>query len=422
MKQIIIALLLAMAVIPATAKRKAQPRQQTDREKWAELAYNIAAPVLENMSKGELQKNMDLELSPDWDGRDPKVSYMECFGRLMAGISPWLALPDDDTEEGRKRKQLREWAIGAYRHAVDPASPDRLLWEGNHPQPLVDAAYVAESFLRAPEATWQQLDTLTQKRYIDCFKSMRLHRPAYNNWLLFRGLIEAFLLTVDPESADNFIFQTVGKKIDEWYLGDGMYGDGPELALDNYNSYVIHPMYIEMLESIEKNRKGKTRWVGLIPSELAVARMQRYNQFIERLISPEGTYPAFGRSVVYRLGAFQTLAMSAWKYGWPSGLTNGSVRAALTKVMENMFNRPGNFTENGYLALGYAGHQPGLSNSYTNNGSLYITSTMFLPLGLPADHPFWTDPAQPWTQQKAWNGEPFPIDGHVSLKQLPSKR
>ncbi len=422
MKQIIIALLLAMAVIPATAKRKAQPRQQTDREKWVELAYNIAAPVLENMSKGELQKNMDLELSPDWDGRDPKVSYMECFGRLMAGISPWLALPDDDTEEGRKRKQLREWAISAYRHAVDPVSPDRLLWEGNHPQPLVDAAYVAESFLRAPEATWQQLDTLTQKRYIDCFKSMRLHRPAYNNWLLFRGLIEAFLLTVEPEGADNFIFQTVGKKIDEWYLGDGMYSDGPELALDNYNSYVIHPMYIEMLEAIEKNRTGKTRWLGLIPSELAVARMQRYNQFIERLISPEGTYPAFGRSVVYRLGAFQTLAMSAWKYGWPSGLTNGSVRAALTKVMENMFKNPGNFTENGYLALGYAGHQPGLSNSYTNNGSLYITSTMFLPLGLPADHPFWTDPAQPWTQQKAWNGEPFPIDGHISLKQLPSKR
>lgn len=422
MKQIIIALLLAMAVIPATAKRKAQPRQQTDREKWVELAYNIAAPVLENMSKGELQKNMDLELSPDWDGRDPKVSYMECFGRLMAGISPWLALPDDDTEEGRKRKQLREWAIGAYRHAVDPASPDRLLWEGNHPQPLVDAAYLAESFLRAPEATWQQLDTLTQKRYIDCFKSMRLHRPAYNNWLLFRGLIEAFLLTVEPEGADNFIFQTVGKKIDEWYLGDGMYSDGPELALDNYNSYVIHPMYIEMLETIEKNRTGKARWLGLIPSELAVARMQRYNQFIERLISPEGTYPAFGRSVVYRLGAFQTLAMSAWKYGWPSGLTNGSVRAAITKVMENMFKNPGNFTENGYLALGYAGHQPGLSNSYTNNGSLYITSTVFLPLGLPADHPFWTDPAQPWTQQKAWNGEPFPIDGHISLKQLPSKR
>lgn len=178
-------------------------------------------------------------------------------------------------------------------------------------------------------------------------------------------------------------------------------------------------MYIEMLETVEKYR-SKTphpQWAGPVSSELAVKRMQRYNQFIERLISPEGTYPAFGRSVVYRLGAFQTLAMSAWKYGMPEGLTNGSVRAALTAVMDNMFAVPGNFTPGGYLALGFVGHQPELSNSYTNNGSLYITSSVFLPLGLPADHPFWTDEAEPWTQQKAWSGKKFPIDGHVSLRK-----
>lgn len=416
MKKLFIASLLICSSLCGFAAGKGKAPEKTDREKWVDVCYSIAAPVLENMSRGELQKNMELELSPNWDGRDPKVAYMECFGRLMAGITPWLALPDDDTEEGAKRKQLREWALEAYKHAVDPESPDYLEWGGSHPQPLVDAAYVAESFLRAP-SLWQQLDSVTQQRYIDCFKGMRKHRPAYNNWLLFRGLIEAFILMAEPESADNFIFQTVGRKIDEWYLGDGMYGDGPELALDNYNSYVIHPMYIEMLETIENNRTPENRWVGNIKSDLAVKRMQRYNQFIERLISPEGTYPAFGRSVVYRLGAFQTLAMSAWKYGFPEGLTNGSVRSALTAVMENMFKVPGNFTPGGYLALGFVGHQPELSNSYTNNGSLYITSCMFMPLGLPADHPFWTDPAEPWTQKRAWTGGTIPIDGHVSLKR-----
>lgn len=418
MKRILfLVLAVALALPSAMAGRKKAEPVKTDREKWVDLCYAISAPVLENMAKGELQKNMDLELAPTWDGRDPKVTYMECFGRLMAGITPWLALPDDGTPEGAKRKQLHQWALAAYKNAVDPASPDCLLWGGSHPQPLVDAAYLAESFLRAPEATWQQLDTLTQRRYLDCFKGLRVHRPAYNNWLLFRGIIEAFILSVEPQSADNFAFTTAGKKIEEWYLGDGMYGDGPELALDNYNSYVIHPMFIEMLETIENNPTDSGWWLQLIKSDLAVKRMQRYNQFIERLISPEGTFPAFGRSVVYRMGAFQTLAMSAWKYGFPAGLTNGSVRAALTAVMDNMFGQPGNFTENGYLALGYAGHQPDLANSYTNNGSLYITSTVFLPLGLPADHPFWTDPAEDWTQRRAWSGRPFPIDGHVSLKK-----
>ncbi|MCH5232243.1 MAG: DUF2264 domain-containing protein [Muribaculaceae bacterium] len=412
-------LFLALVVLSAVSvyAKKTKEVEKTDREKWVEVCYAIAAPVLENMSKGELRKNMQLELSPNWDGRDPAVSYMECFGRLMAGITPWLALPDDGTEEGKMRKQLHEWALLSYKNAVDPESPDYLLWGGSHPQPLVDAAYVAESFLRAPEATWEQLDTVTQKRYIELFKGMRKHRPAYNNWLLFRGMIEAFLLMAEPESADNFIFTTVGKKIDEWYLGDGMYGDGPELAFDNYNAFVIHPMYIEMLETVENHPTPENKWVGNIKSDLAVKRMQRYNQFIERLISPEGTYPAFGRSVVYRLGAFQTLAMAAWKYGLPQGLSNGSVRSALTAVMENMFSQPGNFNDEGFLALGFVGHQPNLANSYTNNGSLYITSSMFMPLGLPADHPFWTDPAEPWTQKRAWAGGEIPIDGHVSLKK-----
>lgn len=406
----------AISFTTGNAKKK-EPVEKSDREKWVEVCYQIAAPVLENMSKGELRKNMQLELSPKWDGRDPAVSYMECFGRLMAGITPWLALPEDDTEEGKMRKQLHEWALLSYKNAVDPENPDYLLWEGDHPQPLVDAAYVAESFLRAPDATWNQLDTVTQQRYIKLFKGMRKHRPAYNNWLLFRGLIEAFLLLAEPETVDNFVITTVGKKMDEWYLGDGMYSDGPELALDNYNSYVMHPMMIEMLETVENNPTPGSRWISNIKSDLAIKRMQRYNTFIERLISPEGTYPAFGRSVVYRLGAFQTLAMAAWKYGLPEGLTNGSVRSALTAVMENMFSQPGNFNSDGFLALGFVGHQPELANSYTNNGSLYITSTMFLPLGLPADHPFWTDPAEPWTQKRAWSGGHIPIDGHVSLKR-----
>ena len=69
---------------------------------------------------------------------------------------------------------------------------------------MVDAAYIAESFLRAPEATWQLLDETTQKRYIERFQRLKIVRPAYNNWLLFRGLIEAFLMSVG-EDADQYV-------------------------------------------------------------------------------------------------------------------------------------------------------------------------------------------------------------------------
>ena len=81
-------------------------------------------------------------------------------------------------------------------------------------------------------------------------------------------------------------------KLNEWYLSDGWYSDGPEFALDYYTSYVIHPMYVEILE-VCKAKKFLTP----VSTVLAICRMQRFNVFIERLISPEGTYPAFGRSV-----------------------------------------------------------------------------------------------------------------------------
>lgn len=385
--------------------------QNNDRKYWADLLYNISAPILSNMSKGELKKNMVIEVSPTWlKGCDRNVTYMEAFGRLMSGLSPWLTLPDDETPEGRQRKQLRLWALASYTNAVNPDSPDYLLWEGEG-QILCDASYIAISFMRSPDALWHPLNTLTKQRYIAKFNSLKSVRPAYNNWLLFRGTVEAFLLSIG-QKYDAFALTVSAEKMNEWYVGDGWYSDGPEYSIDYYNGYVIQPMYVEMLE-IMKNKKVFMP----IPFELALKRMQRYNVLLERMISPEAAYPAMGRSMTYRLGAFQTLALSAWKYGLPESLSYGQVRNALTSVMKRMFSMEGNFGKEGFLQLGFVGHQPNLADWYTNNGSLYITSLGFLPLGLPASHPFWTSQPEDWTSKKAWSGNIFPKDYHESIKE-----
>lgn len=408
--KIVLAMIIAIFVAaPMQAKKKTV--EKTDRQVWADLCYKISQPVLENMSKGNFQKDFLLELSPKWDGRDTKVAYLETFARLMAGISPWLALPDDGTPEGKQRKQLHEWAIQAYKNAVDPNSPDKITWLTNTSQPLCDASYLVESFMRAPEATWGQLDEVTKKRYIEGLKSLRTIRPAYNNWLLFRAMVEVFFMSIG-EDVDEYALSVGLQKMSEWYLSDGWYSDGPEYAMDYYNSYVMHPMMVEVVEMCKKHKFSTP-----ISLDLAVKRMNRFNTILERFISPEGAYPAVGRSVIYRMGAFQTLAMSAWKYGLPKDLTNGSVRSALTCVMKRMFAVDGNFDDKGYLRLGFAGHQPNLANYYSDNGSLYMTSLVFMPLGLPADHPFWTAPAEPWTSQKAWSGQEFPEDYHTSLRK-----
>lgn len=401
---LIVALLVPLNV---SAKKKTE-KVKSDRELWAGILYQMAAPVLSNMSEGKLQENMLVELSPTWDGRDKRVTYMECFGRLMAGLAPWLSLPDDDTAEGKQRKQLREWALKSYAQSVDPESKDYLLWR-KEGQPLVDAAYIAESFLRGYDALWVPLDDLTKQRYIAEFQQLRRVDPPYTNWLLFSSTVECFLKKAGAQT-DYYRITSALRKVDEWYVGDGWYSDGEDFAFDYYNSFVIHPMYVECLEVMTNGGKQNIWNVkgGNFPN--ALKRMQRFGMILERFVSPEGTFPVFGRSITYRTGVLQPLALLSLR-GWlPKELPAGQVRAAMTAVIQRMFGDNRNFNAEGYLTLGFNGSQPNISDWYTNNGSLYLASLAFLPLGLSADAPFWTDAPQPWTSKKAWGGEDFPKD------------
>ena len=402
---ILFALLLLLPAQDLVAKRK---KEVMDRELWCDILYRMAAPVLSNMSEGKLQENMLVELSPTWDGRDKRVTYMECFGRLMAGLAPWLSLPDDDTEESKQRKQLREWALKSYAHAVNPESKDYLLWR-KEGQPLVDAAYIAESFLRGYDALWTPLDSLTKQRYIKEFTQLRRVNPPYTNWLLFSSTIECFLKKAGARE-DAYRITSALRKIEEWYVGDGWYSDGPDFAFDFYNSFVLHPMYVECLEVMTDGGK-KSGWnLKADNFNRGIKRMQRFGIILERFVSPEGAFPVFGRSITYRTAVLQPLALLAWR-GWlPKELSNGQIRAAMTAVMNRMFGDNRNFNEKGFLKLGFNGSQPHISDWYTNNGSLYMASLAFLPLGLPAEHPFWTDASQAWTSKKAWGGEEFPKD------------
>lgn len=252
-------------------------------------------------------------------------------------------------------------------------------------------------------------ESLSDSRYITEFTQLRRVDPPYTNWLLFSATVEAFLRKAGAPS-DTYRIASALRKVEEWYVGDGWYSDGKDFAFDYYNSFVLHPMYIEPLEIMTNGGKNKVWNMPDCDFSRAVKRMQRFGMILERFISPEGTLPVFGRSITYRTGTLQPLALLAWREWLPKELPNGQVRAAMTAVIKRMFGDDRNFNEKGFLTLGFNGKQPKISDWYTNNGSLYMASLAFLPLGLPADHPFWTSPAEDWTSKKAWEGNDFPKD------------
>jgi hypothetical protein len=393
------------ATIPAAA-----PDGPADRRTMLDLLAKMSNPVLGPMSQGRLQAVFKPELSPTWDGRNPKAAYLECFARLIAGIAPWLSLPDDATPEGKLRATLRDQAVASYAHSVDPASPDYLLWR-EVPQALVDSAYYTNAFMRAPQL-WKALDAISKKRVIEEIKGVRRFSPPYTNWLLFAAMNEAFLLSIG-EDWDPVRIDLAVRKVNEWYVGDGWYSDGPHFHFDHYGSYVIHPMLVEILEVLVATGAKFNSLDAPALLDQAYKRMQRYGEHLERLVGPDGSYAPIGRSLTYRTAVFQPLGLLAWRKRLPKSLPEGQVRGATLAAQRAVFRFPSNFDAKGYLTLGFTGHMPELADWYSNAGSMYLAAESLVALGLPADDSYWTAPVLPWTAKRAFAGEPFRKDYYV---------
>lgn len=126
---------------------------------------------------------------------------------------------------------------------------------------------------------WEPLEAETKQRIITAFKSLRNRKPFKSNWLLFGSITEVFLLSIGEDYNAERLNEGP-KKLNEWYKGDGWYGDGPNLAFDYYNSFVIHPMMVDIL-AVMADKKLVEQKVY----DLALKRMQRYAVGQERMIS-----------------------------------------------------------------------------------------------------------------------------------------
>ncbi len=386
-----------------TAALPAPIPARDDRSYWLAEMNRIASPVLNHLAKGTLKKEMPVEAAKGQEADRKEVTYLEAFGRTLTGIAPWLALKEVSGEEKALQDKYIRLSRQAMQQAVTPDAADYMNFTKGS-QPLVDAAFLAHALLKAPDVLYHPLDADIKRNLLIALRSTRVITPGYNNWLLFSAMIEAFFLSVGEEW-DAMRVDLSLKKHGEWYLGDGTYGDGEEFHWDYYNSFVIQPFLLDIVDVIAA-KTGK--YTDFKSSLLKIAR--RYADIQERLIAPDGSYPAIGRSIAYRFGAFQLLAQMALRQQLPPSIEPAQVRSGLTAVIKKVLAAPGTFDKNGWLKIGLYGSQPALGEGYISTGSLYLCSAVFLPLGLPASDLFWSGPARPWTSKRIWSGENLTAD------------
>lgn len=386
----------------AFAQQKLQDDGKRSRSFFIRSLTRIADPVLLALSDNTLKKKMPIEARSGVTDRQ-QYSHLEAFGRLTAGMAPWLELGAGDSEEGKIRAKYIRIVQRCIDHATDPDAPDFMNFNKGK-QPLVDAAFLAQALLRAPGQLWAPLSATTKKNVLNALRSTKVIQPYNSNWLLFSAMVETALLKFEGVGDTAVITHAINMHF-RWYKGDGAYGDGENFHWDYYNSFVIQPMLVEILNELVLMGYGNTRQYDTI-----LKRAVRYAVIQERMISPEGTYPVIGRSLAYRFGAFQSLSQITLLKKLPASLPPAQVRAALTAVVKKQLDAPGIFDKNGFLQIGMVGHQPGLGETYISTGSLYLCAQVFLILGLPPDDECWTGADRDWTSKKVWKGEAAEID------------
>ncbi|MFT4204867.1 MAG: DUF2264 domain-containing protein [Chitinophagaceae bacterium] len=381
-----------------------------DRKFWLGQMDRMVRPMLRSLAHDSLRYNMPTVVSIHIDNAEhrKKVAYVEILGRVLSGIAPWIELEGGSTDEVKLRDTYRQWILEGIHHAMDSSAHDFMRFDIGGQQ-LVDASYIALAFIRSPWI-WNHLSQDDKDKMITSLRTTRQFKPVYTNWLLFSGLTEVFFAKFgyqwDPMRVDYAL-----RKMDEWYVGDGMYSDGTYYAFDYYNSYVIHP-YLTAIASIIST---KTHEYDAMFAKI-YKRNERYAVIQERLINTDGTYPATGRSIIYRGAAFQHLADMSWRKLLPAQLPPAGVRCALTAVIRKTLESPTTYSPTGWLTIGLHGSQPSLGDFYNNSGSPYIATNIFLPLGLPETDDFWSKPAEKWSAQKIWGGEDFKNDHSQDLR------
>jgi hypothetical protein len=400
-------LLLATSV--CFAQKKVKRLMVSDRAFWLQQMDKMVRPVLYDLSNDSLRIKMPQVTSNTTDNKAQRiqVQYLEVLGRVLSGIAPWLQLEDGDAAEKDLRQQYRNMVLKGLANALDSNKKDFMRFDLAGQQ-LVDASFLSFAFVRAPWL-WENLGKQEKDRLVSSIKTTRKFKPGFSNWLLFSAMNEAFLCKYgfewDPMRVDYAMQQ-----LEQWYVGDGLYSDGPVFAFDYYNSFVIHPYLAAITEIVNKKTKGYNAL-----SEKIKKRNERYAVIQERMINTDGTYPATGRSLIYRGAAFHHLADMAWRKALPKQLTSAQVRCALTAVIRKTLESPSTY-KNGWLSLGVYGQQPAIADTYNNQGSPYLSTSIFLPLGLPSTDPFWANPPEKWSAQKIWSGEDFPNDHGVDLR------
>jgi len=316
---------------------------------------------------------------------DRAAADFEGFARPLWGLAPAAAGGADWIDWEPIRRGLV--------NGTDPGHPEYWGRPRAVDQRLVELAAIGYALRLVPQHLWQPLDARARHNLAQYLLDARLLPFADCNWRFFRLMIDMGLASVgiafDRAPSDAYL-----ANLESYYLDNGWFLDGTVRRADHYVPFAMH-FYGLLLAAHDARPDFSARFRQ---------RAALFAPQFARWFSDDGAALAFGRSMTYRFamagfwGALAVAGEEALPWGQVKGLYLRHLRWWSTLPIAH---------RDGVLSIGYGYPNLLLSEDYNSAGSPYWALKAFVPLALPAEHPFWQAdeaplpvPAQPAPQRQ----------------------
>ncbi|MBI9020270.1 MAG: DUF2264 domain-containing protein [Verrucomicrobia bacterium] len=311
---------------------------------------------------------------------------MEAFARPFWGLMPLAA--------GGGESDVWEICRDGLRNGTNPEHPEYWGDLVDVDQLAVEMPPMALALALAPEQFWKPFSEAERTQIVSWMDQINHKKMSDNNWRAFPILVNAsFKKAGMPYNAE--VMEAGLQRLEDFYLGEGWYSDGTGARMDYYIPFAIHfysLIYAKMMGDEDPKRAATFR-------ERAAVFAKDYLHWF----TADGAALPFGRSLTYRFaqGAF----WGALAFADVEALPWGEVKGMYLRHLRHWFRQP-IFTPDGLLSIGYDYPNLLMSEFYNGPGSPYWAMKAFLPLAVPADHPFW-----------AAEELPFPTLGKTSVQK-----
>ena len=331
----------------------------------ARALSTLAAPLLRGLAQPGPGPLPGVNVSRHSDA----CARIETLARPLWGIAPLLA--------GGGRLEGVDELARAVARGFDPADPAYWGEARDHDPRIPEMAAVAFALRVAPEVFLAPLGPSARANIAAWIAGMATREIPDNNW---RALRATALLASEclGARADSARIAADLDRIEQFDAGGGWYSDGPNEQRDHYVAFALH--FHALLYAAFEGGRDAARAARLRE------RAARFARDYAAWFDAEGSAIPLGRSLGYRFahaafwGALAFGGVEAFPWGELKGLWLRNLRWWLRRPIIDAA---------GWLTPGYAYPNAAIAEDYMSPGSPYWAFKAFLPLALPASHPFW---------------------------------